>query len=130
MLFGDFNEKNIDLYSIKKYDNPQCSSMEEYYDDVKRIKYLKRLFNRYRANGDLKDRLILNHIIVFYNVFPVVDATRILFFKMDKEDYSFMKTFLVFLGYMPDRIDGINGKDIISSDISLDTEIIERLRNI
>ena len=130
MRFEVLDEKNIDLYALKAYDNPQCTSMDEFEDDIKRIKYLKRLFNRYRAYGDLKHRLILNHIVILYNLFPVEDATRILFFKMDENDYPLLKTFLVFLGYMPERVIGINGSDIISSNISLDQKIIEELRNI
>ena len=80
-MFDDLTDKNIELYMMKYYENPQCLDLEEYNDDIKRIKYIKRLFNRYENTGDLKERLILNHIIVLYNVYDIEVATRILFFK-------------------------------------------------
>ena len=129
-MFESLNEKNIDLYTAKMYENPQCISTEEFYDDMKRIKYLKRLFNRYLTAGELKERLVLNHIIVFYNVFSVEAATRILFLKLDKGMYSILKTFLIFLGYMPEVVYGIRDKDIISSNISIDFNIANTLREI
>ena len=111
-MFESLNEKNIDLYTAKMYENPQCISTEEFYDDMKRIKYLKRLFNRYLTVGELKERLVLNHIIIFYNVFPIEAATRILFLKLDEGMYSTLKTFLIFLGYMPEVVYGIRNKTL------------------
>ena len=96
-MLDDLTDKNIEMYMMKSYDNPQCMDLDEYYDDMKRIKYLKRLFNRYENTGELKDRLILNHIVILYNVFGVTSATRILFFKVDESDYSVLKTFLTYL---------------------------------
>lgn len=129
-MFESLNEKNIDLYAAKMYSNPQCISTEEYYDDIKRIKYLKRLFNRYLISGELKERLVLNHIIVFYNVFSIEAATRILFLKLNEDMYPILKTFLVYLGYMPDIIYGIDGRNIISSDIAIVGYIADILRKI
>ena len=129
-MFDDLNDKNVEMYMMKSYDNPQCMSLEEYHDDMKRIKYLKRLFNRYENTGDLKERLILNHIVVLYNVFGVTPATRILFFKIDFRLWAVLKTFLLFLGYMPDRICSIRGKDILSSDISVNFDVANFLREI
>ena len=129
-MFEDLTDKNIDLYMMKAYENPQCMDVEEFHDDMKKIKYLKRLFNRYENTGDLKERLILNHIIVLYNVFGVDSATRILFFKIEKKFWSTLKTFLIFLNFMPDRINGIKGKDIISSDISVNFDVANHLREI
>ncbi len=129
-MFETLNEKNIDLYAAKMYSNPQCISIEEFHDDMKRIKYIKRLFNRYVGTGEIKDRLILNHIVIFYNVFSVEAGTRILFCKLDKKLYSALKTFLVYFGYMPERVFGINGFDIISSDISIDVKTAQLLREI
>ena len=129
-MFELLNDKNIDLYTAKMYENPQCISTEEFYDDMKRIKYLKRLFNRYLTAGELKERLVLNHIIVFYNVFSVEAATRILFLKLDEGMYPTLKTFLIFLGYMPEVVYGIRDKDIISSNISIDFNIANTLREI
>ena len=130
MLFDVLTEQNVDIFALKAYDNPQCSGVDEFYDDMKRIKYIKRLFNRYTQTGELKDRLILNHIIILYNLFPVEAATRILFFKIDVNDYILLKTFLVYLGYMPEVVRGIRGRDIVNSDISLDDLVVNKLRKI
>ena len=94
-MVEDLTEKNINAYMIMSYYNPQCVDMEEFEDDLKIPKYIKRLINRYLSVGELKERLILNHIISFYNVFGTESATRILFFKMDESDYSVLKTFLI-----------------------------------
>ena len=128
MIFDDLNEKNFLLYAMKEYNNPQCVQVEEFYDDLKKVKYIKRLFNQYLNEGVLKERLLLNHIIVFYNVFPVRSATRILFLKIEEEFWPILKTFLVYLSYMPETIDSINGRAIISDDIQLDQGVVDRLR--
>ena len=128
MVFDDLNEKNFLLYAMKEYDNPQCVQVEEFYDDLKKVKYIKRLFNQYLNEGVLKERLLLNHIIVFYNVFPVRSATRILFLKIEEEFWPILKTFLVYLSYMPEIIDSINGRSILSDDIQLDQHVVDRLR--
>ena len=128
MIFDDLNEKNFLLYAMKEYNNPQCVQVEEFYDDLKKVKYIKRLFNQYLNEGVLKERLLLNHIIVFYNVFPVRSATRILFLKIEEEFWPLLKTFLVYLSYMPEIIDSINGRAIISDDIQLNQGVVDRLR--
>ena len=128
MIFDDLNEKNFLLYAMKEYDNPQCVQVEEFYDDLKKVKYIKRLFNQYLNEGVLKERLLLNHIIVFYNVFPVRSATRILFLKIEEEFWPILKTFLVYLSYMPEIIDPINGRAIVSDDIQLNQGVVDRLR--
>ena len=128
MVFDDLNEKNFLLYAMKEYNNPQCVQVEEFYDDLKKVKYIKRLFNQYLNEGVLKERLLLNHIIVFYNVFPVRSATRILFLKIEEEFWPILKTFLVYLSYMPEIIDSINGRAILSNDIQLNQGVVDRLR--
>ena len=128
MIFDDLNEKNFLLFAMKEYDNPQCVQVEEFYDDLKKVKYIKRLFNQYLNEGVLKERLLLNHIIVFYNVFPVRSATRILFLKIEEEFWPILKTFLVYLSYMSEIIDPINGRAILSDDIQLDQGVVDRLR--
>ena len=128
MVFDDLNEKNFLLYAMKEYNNPQCVQVEEFYDDLKKVKYIKRLFNQYLNEGVLKERLLLNHIIVFYNVFPVRSATRILFLKIEEEFWPILKTFLVYLSYMPEIIDSINGRAILSDDIQLNQGVVDRLR--
>ena len=117
------------LYAVKAYDRPNCI-MSEFTEDMKRLNYLKRLFRRYTKHGEMRERLILNHIVVLYNIFGAEAVARILFFNTSKNDYSILKTYLLFLNLMPEKIRGINGKDIISSDISIDTKIAEVLRNL
>ena len=125
-MIENLNDKTINSYMIMSYNNPQCLNLEEFDDDVKIPKYVKRLINRYSSSGELRERLILNHIISFYNVFDSDAATRILFFKMDPVDYSVLKTFLTYLNYMPDRIEMVNGRN--TSNIPINAEVAERLR--
>ena len=129
-MIENLTDKNITSYMIMSYDNSQCVDMEEFKDDMKRVKYIKRLINRYLSGGELKERLLLNHIISFYNVFGVESATRILFFKVEEFDYSVLKTFLVYLNVMPDKIEMINGKNIINSDIPIVQEVANKLREL
>lgn len=128
MEFDDLNEKNFLLYAMKYYDNPQCVEVEEFNDDLKKIKYIKRLFNQYALEGVLKERLLLNHIIVFYNVFSVEAATRILFFKLEEEVWPMLKTFLFYLNFLPNKIESIDGKEILTDDIPMDQGIVDSLR--
>jgi hypothetical protein len=128
-MFNDLNEDNFLMYAIKMYTSPHYI-MSEFESDLKRTKYLKRLFRRYKITKSIKDRLILNHLILLYNVFGVEPATRILFFKIDECHYDVLKTFLIYLNYMPDVVRGINGKDIFSSDILIDMNVAEILRKI
>ena len=121
-------DANFIIYAAKHYDNPQCFDTEEFYDDLKRFKYIKRLFNRYELTGELKERLVLNHIVVLYNVFGP-HATKMLFLKL-KGYYSFLKPFLVLIQRMPDVVTGISEFPIYSSDIVMDEKIIEILRKI
>ena len=130
MKFDDLNDDTFLMYAMREYNNMQCTDIEEFYDDLKKIKYIKRLFNSYKNNGQLKERLILNHLIIFYNVFTVEAGTRILFYKIEKDFWSILKTFLIYLDRMPDKIDSIRGEIIRTSDIQLDDGIITRLRTI
>jgi hypothetical protein len=125
------DETNFLLYAAKYYDNPHCYDTLEFYDDLNRFKYIKRLFNRYEETGELKERLIINHLTVLYNIFGAEAATRLLFLKL-RGHYHFLKPFLVLMGYMPDvvRCIGIEGKHIINSDIPMDEKIVEILRKI
>ena len=129
MIYNDLNEKNFLLFAMQHYDNPQCVEVEEFNDDLRKIKYIKRLFNQYDMDGVLKERLILNHIIVFFNVFQTRAATRILFFKIEEKFWPMLKTFLFYLRFMPeDKVESINGKDILVTDIQMDQGIINKLR--
>lgn len=128
MPFENLDENNFLLYAAKHYSNPQCLNTEEFYDDLKRFKYLKRLFGKYDETGELRERLIINHLIVLYNVFGI-HATKMLFLKLESY-YSYLKPFLVLLNYMPDKITLSDSKIIFSSDIPMDQNIIEVLRKI
>ena len=130
MIFDDLNDDNFLMYAMREYNNMQCTDVEEFYDDLKKIKYIKRLFNVYKNNGQLKERLILNHFIIFYNVFTVQAGTRILFYKIEKDFWPMLKTFLIYLDRMPDKIESIRGEVILASNIQLDDRIISRLRSI
>ena len=104
--------------------------MSEFEGDIKRTKYLKRLFRRYKITKTIKERLILNHIILLNNVFGSEATARILFYKTDERDYDILKSFLAYLNIMPDVIYGIRGKNIYTQDIPLEQNILEILRAI
>ena len=129
MYFDDLTDENVILYEVKAYDTPNCI-MSEFTEDMKRLNYLKRLFRRYRKHKEMRERLIINHIVVLSNVFGVEVAIRLLFYRMLKDDYSALKTYLLFLNLMPEKVLGIKGKDIVSSDILVDMDIAETLREI
>jgi len=123
----ELNEENFLIYAIKNYDNPECKSMAEFEEDLSRFVYLKRLFRKYHKTGELKERLILNHLITFYNVFGVQAATRILFYKIEPELHYILKTFLVYLNYVPLEASKENMKII---EVGMDDNIVNLLRNL
>lgn len=129
MSFENLTEDNIMLYAAKAYDKPNCI-MSEFTEDMKRLNYLKRLFRRYSKHGEMRERLILNHIVVLYNIFGPEATTRILFYNANKNDYSILKTYLSFLNLMPEKVRGINGIDIVSSEIPVDIKVSEVLQNL
>jgi hypothetical protein len=117
---------NFELYAAKYYDNRNCMDIEEFNDDLNRIKYVKRLFSRYQKTGDVKIQLIINHLVILYNVFYHEACTRMLVLKLN-EQLSILKPFLMYLNYWPEEIDGLNN-NIISSDIALNQDIVTKLR--
>lgn len=127
MIF-DLTEDTFFMYAIKHYDNPACKGLSEFNEDMKRFKYLKRLLGRYHAGKGLKDRLILNHIIVINNLFGPEASVKMLFYKVDKKHWSSLKTFLVFLNLMPENVTLYN--DINESDVPIDMQIANVLRRI
>ena len=129
-MFENLNEDNFILFAMKYYDNSQCLSEVEFHNDLKIIKYIKRLLNRYSKTGEIKERLMLNHLIMLSNVFPVPVLVRILFLKIPEEYWKELKTFLIFLKYMPEMISSINQRTIVSSDIGVDLYIADKLRKI
>lgn len=120
------NEDNFLLFAMHHYDNPQCHSIQEFEEDVKRFLYLKKLITRYKQSEELRERLILNHIIVLYNVYGDA-ATNMLFYKIDQEYWDVLVTFLVYLERMPELLPQYGIK---VSDIALDEKIINALRKI
>lgn len=96
-MFEKITPANWQMFAMKHYDNPQADGEEEFQDDLKRFKYLKRLLKKYHEGGDLKERLILNHIIVLSNVFGIEGAVTLLLFKIEPEYWSELKTFLLYL---------------------------------
>lgn len=128
MIF-ELTEENFNIYAIKHYDNPACKGMAEYNDDLKRFRYLKRLFKKYKSENDLKERLILNHIVVLYNLFGPEASTKMLFFKIDKPYWPQLKTFLIMINIMPEVITK-NGEVYMESDIAIDPYIVDILRKL
>lgn len=120
-LFDDLNEDNFVLYASRNYNNPQCSSIEEFYDDLQRFKYIKKLLKRYEKNKDLQERLIINHIIVLYNAFGIAAANKMMFYKLEPECWPIIKTFLVYLNFL---------KESELVEIPLDKHIVEVLRKL
>ena len=120
MIFNELNDDNYLIFAIKHYDNPQAVTYEDFLNDMKKFKYIKRLLKRYKMTGDLKSHLLINHFIVLYNVFQ--DATTpLLFYKIEKELWEPMKTFVMFLGKLPEH-----PKSFIS-DIQVDIECLKQL---
>jgi hypothetical protein len=128
MIF-ELTEENFNIYAIKHYDNPACKGMAEYNDDLKRFRYLKRLFKKYKSENDLKERLILNHIVVLYNLFGPEASTKMLFFKIEKPYWPQLKTFLIMINIMPEIITK-NGEVYRESDIAVDPYIVDILRKL
>ena len=120
-LEENLNEKNILLYAAKHYQNPTFSDIDDFNEDLKRFKYVKRLVNRYLDDRALAERLILNHLIVIFNVFGIEPALKMLEVKLEERHWPVVKPFLIFLKYI--RNDQLTG-------IKLDERVIEALRKI
>ena len=117
----EVTEENYLIVAAKHYQNPQCTSTEEFYDDLNRVKYIKRLINRYFDTQEISERLIINHIIVFYNVFGIEIATKLLAVKLEHKYWTVIKCFLVKLNYL-------TSSDL--AGIDMDKKVIEALRKI
>jgi len=127
---GNLNESNYFLYAAHHYLNP-CVDQEEFFEDLNRIKNIRRLFSRYEKKCELKERLILNHLVVLYNVFEHQALTRMLAFRL-YDHLHLLKPFLMLLGYWPERIENIgpDQETIISSNVMMDNRIVDILRKI
>lgn len=121
-------DQNFVLYAAKHYDNPECHTTEEFNEDLNKLKYLKKIFKRYRDTGDINTRLTLNYIITFFNLFGLEGSNRMLFYKL--KDYpDVLKPFLVMLNYMPETVVTPKGS-LRSTDIVMDPKIVSELRKI
>lgn len=125
------DETNFLLYAAKHYENPHCYDTVEFYEDLNRFKYIKRLLNKYEETGEVKDRLIINHLTIIYNVFGVEAGTRLLFLKL-KNYLHLIKPFLILMGTLPDVVHkiGLEGRDIYTSEIPMEQSIVDVLRKI
>ena len=121
MIFHELNEGNFSLFAIKNYENPQAVTKEDFDKDLNHFKYIKRLLKRYRNTGELKSQLILNHFIVLYNIFGEA-TTPMLFFKIERELWSVMKTFIVFLNKLPEY------PRCYIHEIEIDDDCLEKLQ--
>jgi len=126
------NENNFLLYASANYINLQCYDMQEFDEDLQRFKYIKRLFSRYHDKKELKERLILNHLITLYNVFEHKANTRMLFYKVEEKHWYILKSFLLFLNYMPAALYDIEYEDriIVTSSIPIDLNVVKILREL
>jgi hypothetical protein len=125
MNFELLNDDNYQLFAMKHYENPQCTGIEEFQEDLNRIKYLKRLLRKYKTHGVLREQLIINHLIIFYNVFGIKPATRLLFSRIETDLHPYLKTFIVFLNNLPEEIEDV---DLLI--IPIDIRIANKLRKI
>ena len=121
IVFNELTEDNLFLYAAKHYRNPQFTDIEEFYEDLKRFKYIKRLINRYIEHDELAERLILNHLIVIFNSFGIEGSLNILELKMDEKHWPVLKPFLIYLKY-------ITNDQYIGT--SQDPGVVDKLRNI
>ena len=109
------------MYAAKYYDNPCCLSVEEFYEDLARFKYIIRLLRRYRETGIIQERLVLNHIISLYNVFDIKAASHMMFYRIDVELWPALKTFLIYLNYIPTNL---------HKNVNIDINIANKLKNL
>ena len=123
MRFDELNDSNYMMFAIKHYENPQAVTQDDFLEDMKRFKYIKRLLKKYKNTGDLKSHLLINHFIILYNVFDDA-ATPLLFYKIDRELWRVLKSFMIFLGRVPEY-----PKSIIN-DIYPDIECLSQLQQI
>ena len=120
-MYKKITSENITMFAIRHYDNPHCEGEKEFYDDMKRFKYIKRLLKKYRVSGVLKERLLLNHIIILRNLFGNEACVTLLLYKTHPEHLAALKSFLLFLNM-------ISSEELI--EINLDTDVLEVLRRI
>lgn len=131
MSSNALTHENFLLFAAKHYENPNCSGIAEFQDDINRIKYIKKLITRYIQSGDLQERLILNHLTILNNVFGPTALVKIIFLKMEKQ-LAYIKPFLILLNICPNVVlnVGKDGNRIYPDDIPMDQGVIAALRRI
>jgi hypothetical protein len=122
MIFNEINKTNYMIFAIRYYNNPNCLTIDEFHNDMKKFRHIKKLFNRYKNSGVLKTHLIINHLISLYNLFDDA-ATPLLFYKIDQEYWTVLKSFLIYLNRYPE---GSKSLDSIPVDINC----IQNLKNL
>lgn len=127
-MYENLTDDNFTLFAAHAYEKPNAIT-SEFEQDLSRVLYVKRLLTKYHVTKVLKDRLIMNHLVILYNVFGDA-ATRLVFFKLDDSDREVIKPFLIYLNRLPEMVYGINGKDIKTSIIRLDMKVVECLRSL
>ena len=128
-MFDYVNDKNFMMFAVRNYDNTMCASEEEFHEDLTRIRSISRSFSRYRKTGEINERLVLNHLIVLYNVFEGGAMTKMLVFKL--QNYlEYLKPFLMLIARWPEYIEGVFEEILIGTDISMDMNLVDRLRKI
>lgn len=120
-LFDELTEENFELFAAKHYNNPQCVDISEFHEDLSRYKYIKRLLRKYQQTGEIQERLVLNHLIVIYNMFGISAANKMSFYRIEEELWPSLKTFLVFLNFLPETE---------KVEVPLDEKIVKILRQI
>lgn len=125
------DDSNLLLYAAKHYNNPQCFDTIEFYEDLNRLKYLKRLFKKYKDTGELKERLIINHMVILTNVFGPHATARMLFLKLEGFE-EHLKPFMLYLSILPEKIVniGLSARTINTVDIKIDMAVVQKLRAI
>lgn len=127
---SELTEDTFVKYALKNYDNPGCDGMDEFLDDLKRFKYIKRLLRKHDIGKELRERLILNHIIVLGNLFGIEATTKMLFFKIEEKFWPQLKAFLTFLNYMPIAVIVTQDVQILEQDIPTDENVLNILKKI
>lgn len=123
--------KNALMFAMKAYENPRCLTMDEFHEDYKRFKYIKRLCRRYVTTHHLSERLMLNHLILLTNVFGVEPTCRLLFVKCaDEKSWRVLKPFLLYLRVLPEIVWGVNGKNVLTDRIPLDEKLYRKLKEL
>lgn len=124
------DDNNFEPYAMKNYRNEFCFDMNEFQEDLRSIRYIKILINRYKNTGTLQERLLLNHFISLGNIFIIEAVVKMLFYKISEEDWPILKSFLIYLHFMPNIVYNVSGRNIWSSEIQEDKQVLEKLNTL